>query len=352
MALTKAEQLRRQVNKTLKSDVVRMASDESLKMQYQPTGVLPFDILLGGGLPRNRYVILKGSPSTLKSYVGYSAIAACQARGGMAALSEPEHAFDPEWATSIGVDVDRLLMSDCETGEEMIDTAELLIREQVDLWVHDGVAATLPQQEAEVRFKGRNVQPGRQAHMWSAGLRKLTASNSRTSILFTNQLRENIGITFGPTEKMSGGRALGFYAAAIVDIKPTGKVTRTKEVWDGEEFKKTREVVALKFKATLEKSKLNRPYAEVWFTWRDDAIDDLTFLISQGLEYGIIKHSGKTWQYRRVRTVGKDRFRQAMVQYQSELLADVLEVTLPGYHPQVPGSIPARKPKRMKKRAK
>jgi recombination protein RecA len=217
------------VNKAMGKDVLLRGSDPKFVVKYLRTGVLPFDILLQGGLPRGRFSMITGDWSTLKSYMGLCAIRETQLQGGVASLIDTEHAFDPDWATSVGVNVDDLLLQYPENGELAIDTAEALIRsDEVDLLVIDSVAATLPQQEQEKRLYKENIQPGRQAALMSAASRRMTtANNGKTAVLWVNQLRENIGMTFGPREKAPGGRALPFYSCLV----PGTKVLRSDFRW-------------------------------------------------------------------------------------------------------------------------
>lgn len=225
--MTSATDLMNAVNKALGTDVVRMGSHPDYVVEYRPTGLLPFDILLQGGMPRGRMVEVFGDYSTLKTYLGLYAIASTQQAGGTAALIDTEHAFEPEWAASCGVDVQNLIMPPTETGEEAMDAAEALIRGNIDLIVVDSVAATLPQAEQQKRLHKESIQPARQAHLMSAALRRLTAANKHTSMLWINQTRLNIGITFGSPEAIPGGKALPYYAC----LAPGSKVLTADYQW-------------------------------------------------------------------------------------------------------------------------
>lgn len=309
-----AEQLRQEVNKALGSDVLHSGSDDRFKVSYIPTGLLPVDILLQGGLPRGRFTTIQGDWSTLKTYVGLNAAREVQAAGGVAAVIDTEHAFDPEWARSIGINIDDLIIEHPETGELAMDTAEALIRGGVDLIVFDSVAATLPQAEQEKRFHKENIQPGRQAALMSAACRRLTASNSKTAVLWINQFRENVGMSFGPREKATGGRALPYYSSYIVEIRKVGKITRDEQMYTGEKWQGTKVQVGQKFKMELIKSKLNKPFREMWFDWSltDGDIDMTAFLVTQGIELGLIDKKGNTWSHASVKAVGRDKFKAAL----------------------------------------
>lgn len=306
-----AEQLRADVNKALGSDVLHSGSDDRFKVTYIPTGLLPVDILLQGGLPRGRFTTIQGDWSTLKTYIGLNAAREVQAVGGVAAIIDTEHAFDPEWAASIGINLKDLIIEHPETGELAMDTAEALIRGGVDLIIFDSVAATLPQAEQEKRFHKENIQPGRQAALMSAACRRLTAPNSKTAVLWINQFRENVGMSFGPREKATGGRALPYYSSYIVEVRKVGKITRDEQMFTGEKWQGTKVQIGQKFKMELIKSKLNKPFREMWFDWSltEGDIDMTAFLITQGIELGIIDKKGNTWSHGAAKAVGRDKFR-------------------------------------------
>lgn len=307
-----ASDLAKQVNGLLGAGTIRLGSDPSLVVTYLPTGVLPIDVLLQGGLPRGRFTEAFGDFSTLKSFVGMSAIAHTQDAGGRTALIDTEHAYDPSWAEQIGVDPDRLMVLHPPTGEDAVDATELLIRSGTDLIVWDSVAATLPQTEREKRA-GDPVQPARLAALMSAGMRKLTSANSQTAILCINQTRINVGQMFGSPESVPGGKALPFYASYRVALRKAGKITREVKTWDGAKMVNTKETVGQKIRATLEKSKLNSPHRESWFTWdlQRGAVDDTGFLIAWGLENGIVIQEGQMWRIKGLRdkTRGAAAFR-------------------------------------------
>lgn len=293
-----AQQLAAEINKALGAGTVKFGSDESLQVKRLPTGVLPIDVLLDGGIPTGRFTELFGAYSTLKSYIGLSCIAQTQAAGGVCALVDTEHAYDPEWAAMIGVNTDDLIYQSPQTGEEAIDLSEVLIRNGADLIVWDSVAATLPQAESVKRMSKESVQPARLAALMSLGLRKLTAANKHTAILFINQTRLSVGVVFGDPETVPGGKALPFYASYRVALRKAGKEKESVEVFDGE-GKKTNinQITGHKIRATLEKSKLSAPSRDVLFTFdlKSGSVDEVGYLLGAGLEKGLIQHEGRSW---------------------------------------------------------
>jgi recombination protein RecA len=310
------------VNAAVGQDALKLASDETFKTSFIPTGLLPIDCLLQGGLPRGRFTEIVGDYSTLKSFVGLSAIAECQKAGGIAALIDTERAFDPEWAEEVGVNVKDLIIyppRDADPGqyfpgELAIDVAETLTRQKVDLIVFDSIAATLPQAEQNKRLHDENVQPARLAALMSVASRKLTAANSKTAFLFVNQFRINVGMTFGDPNVITGGKAMGYFASYILIMKKVGKITRDAKAFDGEKFRTVKEQTVQKYQANLSKSKLNKPFRDVFFDWSliDEGIDIVSYLVAQGIDLGLIKKSGNTWKYKNVSAVGKDKFYQAV----------------------------------------
>lgn len=327
---SKAKELANQVNAALGKGAVRMGSDKSLVVTYMPTGVKPVDDLLGGGFPRGRFIEIYGDYSSLKSYVALHAIGAAQARGETAALIDTEHAYDPEWAASLGVDVDELILQQPETGEEAIDIAEVLIRNGVDLIVFDSVAATLPRAEAGLQLSGdKNVQPARLAQLMSIAMRKLTAANKNTAVVWINQTRLNVGITFGNPETIPGGKSLPYYASIRVSFRKSQRITESvttqsftdKGAPKDVSVKRTRQQI---IKATVEKSKLSKPHNEVFFTFDFESaeVDTLGYLINRCVEEGLITKSGQSWKVKgKANGVrGFDAFRQTVTVPQLEAL--------------------------------
>jgi recombination protein RecA len=307
-----ADEVRTSLNKALGKEVLHKASDSRYVVKYIATGLLPVDIIFNGGIPRGRFISIQGDWSTLKSYIGYYAIKAVQQMGGIAALIDTEHSFDPEWATEIGIDLDQLIIERPDNGEEAIDVAEGLVRSKVDLIVFDSITAATPQGEQDKRLFKENVQPGRLAALMSIALRKLTTANEQTAIIWINQLRENIGITFGPREKATGGRAVPFYMSMMLDIRKVGKITKDEQMYTGEKWQNHKVQIGQKYKMELIKSKLSKPFAEIWFDWSltDGAMDLTAFVVNQAVQLGIITIKGNTWTYGSTKAVGRANFRK------------------------------------------
>lgn len=333
----RARELMAEINATLKSPVLKLGSDTDLRVEYLPTKVLPIDILLNGGIPRGRFIELFGDFSTLKSYIGLKAIAATQETGGVCALIDTEHSFDPQWASTLGVDTESLIVQQPETGELAIDTAEALIRGKADLIVFDSIAASLPQTERAKRLHDESVQPGRQAMLMSLAMRKLTAANTKTAMIWINQTRLNIGVTFGNPESLPGGRAMPYYASYRISVRKVGKITRDVQTWDGEKMVAAKEQVGQKFKATVEKSKLSKPFRDVYFTWDYETgeIDEVGFLIALGLESGAITQKGAMWEFQGKTYRGRENFKTT-VQSDPELKSQMRETVLPSVFPGSP----------------
>lgn len=326
------QELRDAVNATLGKDTLTMASDSSFKVQYIPTGVLPFDILLQGGIPEGRFIQLHGDYSTLKSYLALNICKQVQLRGGTAAYIDTEHSFDPDWAESVGVNVSDLIVKRPATGEEAVDIMDVLIRAEIDFIAFDSVAAALPQAETQKRLSGESMQPGRLAQLMSAAMRRLTAANKKSSVLWINQTRQNIGITFGSNEALPGGKALPYYASYILSVRKTGKVTNDVKFYDGTKWATGKEQVGQKFKAEVIKSKLSKPFRDIWFTWdmNHGQLDLPGFLIAQGVELGLVEQKGNTWTCEGVRAIGREKFSNALAG--SELAMLKLEDAIRDHH--------------------
>jgi recombination protein RecA len=225
-----------------KGSVMKLGQEDRVPIDVIPTGSIALDIALGiGGLPRGRVVEIYGPESSGKTTLALHAIANCQAGGGIAAFIDAEHAFDPEYAKKLGVDIDNLLVSQPDTGEQALEIADMLIRSgALSLIVVDSVAALVPRAEIEGEMGDSHM--GLQARLMSQALRKITGalSTTNTTCIFINQLREKIGVMFGSPETTTGGKALKFYASVRLDIRrietlkdgtePVGNRTRVKVV--------------------------------------------------------------------------------------------------------------------------
>lgn len=313
MSLT-AQELQEAVNAKLGKGTVTMASDERYKTQFVSTGLLPFDILLQGGIPTGRFTTIYGDYSTLKSYVGLNAIREFQSLGKTCAYIDLEHSFSTEWAESVGVNVDDLIVERPATGERAVDIMEVLIRGGIDFIVFDSIASALPLSEQDKMLSEDKIQPGRIADLMSKAMRKLTASNQHTAVLFINQTREKIGITFGSNESLPGGKAVPFYSSYMISARKTGKLTKDIKFYDGDKWASGKEQIGQKYKIELVKSKLNKPFRDMWFIWSltKGQIDLPAFLLAQGVESGLIEVTGNTWVFENVRAVGRQKFSDAL----------------------------------------
>lgn len=247
------------------------------------TGIVPVDVALGiGGLPRGRIIEIFGPESSGKTSLSLSIIAQAQKNGGSAALIDAEHALDPQWAQKVGVDLDNLLISQPDTGEQALEITETLIRSgAVDVVVIDSVAALVPR--AEIEGEMGDSMMGVQARLMSQALRKLTGaiSKSNTIAIFTNQLREKIGVMFGNPETTPGGRALKFYSSIRIDIR---KIDNIKE---GDK------VIGTRHRVKIVKNKVAPPFrlAEFDITG-DEGISREGGLLDVGVELGLITKAG------------------------------------------------------------
>lgn len=298
---TKAKALMDFVNQQLGAGTLTMASDPRWQVQMLPTGISPIDHLLKGGVPLGRFIEIHGDYSSLKSYIGLSAIASAQRNGKIAALIDTEHAFEPVWAKSLGIDLDDLILRQPETGEQAVDTAEALIRGGVDLIVFDSVAAALPQAEQKKSMED-TTQMARQAALMSKAMRKLTAVNKRTGVIWINQTRVNIGVMFGNPESVPGGKALPFYATYIIGLYKSGKVQEDVAVYttgpDGKPVKKNiKQTVGQQIRAVVYKSKLNAPFREATFVFSHSkgAVDDWGYLANIALSEGLAGYERGRW---------------------------------------------------------
>src|SRR2546421_2278155 len=269
--------------------IMRLDSrDVLVPVSVIPTGCLSLDAALGvGGFPRGRVVEVYGPESGGKTTLALHVIAEAQKTGGQAAFIDAEHALEPSYARKLGVDVDNLLVSQPDNGEQALEIAETLIRSGgVDVVVVDSVAALVP--KAELEGEMGDPQMGLQARLMSQALRKLTAivSKSRTCLIFINQIREKIGVMFGNPETTTGGRALKFYASIRLDIR------RIQAIKEGEE------VIGSRVKVKVVKNKCAAPFRQAEFdVGYGEGISKTGELIDIGLENKIIEKSGSWFSY-------------------------------------------------------
>ena len=246
------------------------------------TGILPLDLALGvGGLPRGRIVEIYGPEASGKTTVCLSTIAEAQKAGGVAAFIDAEHALDPQWAEILGVKLDDLLISQPDTGEQALEIAETLIRSGgIDIIVIDSVAALVPR--AEIEGEMGDSMMGVHARLMSQALRKLTAviSKSKTIVIFTNQLRQKIGVMFGNPETTTGGMALKFYASILMDSR------KIESLKDGDK------VIGSRHRVRVVKNKVSPPFRVAEFDVMHDGVSKAGGLIDVGLELNILSKSG------------------------------------------------------------
>jgi recombination protein RecA len=271
-----------------KGSVMRLGERAATPIEVIPTGSIALDVALGiGGLPRGRVIEIYGPESSGKTTVALHAVANAQAAGGVAAFIDAEHALDPEYARALGVDTDSLLVSQPDTGEQALEIADMLIRSgALDIIVIDSVAALVPRAEIEGEMGDSHV--GLQARLMSQALRKITGalSNSGTTAIFINQLREKIGVMFGSPETTTGGRALKFYASVRLDVR------RIETLKDGTD------AVGNRTRVKVVKNKVAPPFKQAEFDIvYGEGISREGSLIDVGVEQGLIKKSGAWYTY-------------------------------------------------------
>jgi recombination protein RecA len=307
-----------------KGSIMRLDEEAYLAIPGISTGALSLDLALGGrGIPRGRIIEVFGPESSGKTTLALTVAANAQKTGGVAAFIDAEHALDPSWAKRIGVNIDELLVSQPDTGEQALEICELLVRSNaVDVIVIDSVAALIPRSEIEGEMGDSHV--GLQARLMSQAMRKLTGviARSQCTVIFINQIREKIGVMFGSPETTPGGRALKFYSSVRIDIR------RTSSIKDGETS------VGNRVRVRVVKNKVAPPFRETEFDIMfDEGISVSGDLLDMAVNEGVVQKSGAWFSYGDVR-IGQGRenskqFVKDNPDLAAEMRQKVLDLRLP-----------------------
>lgn len=316
---------------------------QTRNVQVISTGSISLDIAMGiGGVPRGRVVEIYGPESSGKSTLATHIVANCQKNGGVAAYIDAEHALDPAYAARIGVDINELLISQPDSGEEALNIAEMLARSNaVDVVVIDSVAALVPKSELEGEIGDTHV--GLQARLMSQALRKLTStlSKSNTCAVFINQIREKVGVMFGSPETTTGGRALKFYSSIRLDIRRIGAIKNS----DGEDC-------GNRVKVKVVKNKMAPPFRVAEFDILfNEGISRAGAIIDLGIDTGVIDKKGPWLSYKTNRFQGKEAARRDL-KANSSLLEELEDVILQKYEEKFGIVIPKKKKEEKKEPAK
>jgi recombination protein RecA len=298
-----------------KGAIMRLGQREAVSVPAIPTGSIAVDFAIGvGGFPRGRVVEVYGPESSGKTTLALSVAGRAQQRGGVAAFIDAEHALDADYAAKLGVDVDNLLVSQPDSGEQALEIAEMLVRSNaVDVVVVDSVAALVPRAELEGEMGDSHV--GLQARLMSQALRKLTAivAKSRTCLVFINQIREKIGVMFGSPETTSGGRALKFYSSVRIDIR------RIASIKEGDE------VTGSRVRVKVVKNKVAAPFRQAEFDIDyGEGISRVGELLDMGVDHKLVTKSGAWYSYGDVR-LGQGRENSKQFLRDNLDLADEIE---------------------------
>ncbi|MEZ5473214.1 MAG: recombinase RecA [Marinicella sp.] len=307
-----------------KGSVMRMGDNKALTTDVYSTGSLGLDVALGiGGLPRGRIVEIYGPESSGKTTLTLHAVAECQKKGGTAAFIDAEHALDPAYAAKLGVNIDDLLVSQPDTGEEALEICDMLVRSNaVDMIVVDSVAALTP--KAEIEGDMGDSHMGLQARLMSQALRKLTGNIKRTNcmVIFINQIRMKIGVMFGSPETTTGGNALKFYSSVRLDIRRIGAI------------KKGDEVIGNDTRVKVVKNKMAPPFKQVQFEiLYGEGISLLGELIDLGVTHNLVSKAGAWYSYGETRIgQGKENAKQYFKEHPedaAELEQKIRDIMLP-----------------------
>ncbi len=306
------------IEKDFGEGAIMRLGDPKARMNVEviPTGILPIDLALGvGGLPRGRIIEIYGPESSGKTTVTLHMIAEAQKRGGIAAFIDAEHALDPVYAKKLGVDIDNLLVSQPDNGEQALDIAEALVRSgAIDIIVVDSVAALVPKAEIDGEMGDSHV--GLHARLMSQAMRKLTSfiGKSRTVAIFINQIREKVGVMYGSPEVTTGGRALKFYSSVRIDIRKKEAITASGET------------IGNHTKATIKKNKVAPPFKEANFDiYYGEGVSREGSLVEIAVTLDIVQKSGSWYSYEGNRLgQGMDKVRMVLKE-QPELYKELEE---------------------------
>ena len=276
--------------------IMKLGDNRNIDVELLKSGSLSLDLALGGGYPKGRIIEIYGPESSGKTTLALHAIAEIQKTGGQAAFIDAEHALDPAYAKRIGVDIDNLLISQPDNGEQALEICETLVRSNaVDLIVVDSVAALVPQ--AEIDGDMGDAQMGLQARLMSQAMRKLTAiiSKSKATVIFINQIRMKIGVMFGNPETTTGGNALKFYASARIDIRRIGQIK------DGEN------IIGNRTKIKVVKNKIAAPFRSAEFDiMYNEGVSKVGDVLDLAVQYGVFDKAGAFIKYNG-ETIGQGR---------------------------------------------
>ncbi|WP_033170380.1 recombinase RecA [Selenomonas sp. ND2010] len=298
-----------------KGSIMRLGDAKAnMNVEVISTGILPLDVALGvGGVPRGRIIEVYGPESSGKTTVTLHMIAEAQKAGGIAAFIDAEHALDPVYAQKLGVNIDDLLISQPDTGEQALDIVDALVRSgAIDIIVVDSVAALVPKAEIEGEMGDSHV--GLHARLMSQAMRKLTGiiSKSQTVAIFINQIREKVGVMFGNPETTTGGRALKFYSSVRLDVRKIDKITQGQDV------------VGSRTRIKVVKNKVAPPFKMAEFDiMYGEGVSKMSSIIDMGVEMDIVDKSGAWFSYEGTRLgQGKENAKQALRE-QPELCAEI-----------------------------